>query len=99
MFNKIIGNDRIKAVFKRLLIAQKVPRSLLFVGEEGIGKRTFALEIAKANVCQNPNNGEACDICAACKRADKFTLPKSDDRDAHKKVIFSEFPDIGLVIP
>ena len=26
-------------------------------------------------------------------------FPKTDDRDAHKEVIFSEHPDIGLIIP
>jgi DNA polymerase-3 subunit delta' len=38
-------------------------------------------------------------VCGACRRADKFDFPKSDDRDGFKKVIFSEHPDIGLVIP
>lgn len=99
MLNQIIGNDQVKEVFKRLLVNQKIPRSLLFVGEEGVGKRTLALEIAKSGVCQNPQAGEACAVCAACRRVPKFAFPKPDDRDAYKKVIFSEFPDVGLVIP
>ncbi len=82
-----------------MLAADRVPHSLLFAGAEGVGKKQFALELAKSFVCQNPNSFEACDICAACKRADKFTFPKSDDKDAHKEVIFSEHADIGLVIP
>lgn len=76
----------------------RVPHSLLFAGEEGIGKKQFALELAKSFTCQKPQNFEACDKCHSCKRADKFAFPKSDDRDEHKKVIFSEFPDIGQVI-
>lgn len=99
MFDKIVGNDSIKSIFRRLLIANRLPNSLLLVGEEGVGKRAFALETAKAFICQNPQNGEACDECRACQRASKFDYPKSDDRDAHKKVIFSEHPDIGQVIP
>jgi DNA polymerase-3 subunit delta' len=81
------------------LITRRLPHSLLFAGEEGVGKRAFALELAKAFACQNPQNGEACDVCGACKRGDKFNFPKHDDRDEFKKVIFSEHPDIGLVIP
>ena len=99
MFSKLIGNDHIKEVLQRLLASQRVPNALLFAGQEGIGKKRFALELAKSIVCQNPKNSEACDECASCRRSDKFTFPKSDDRDAFKKVIFSEHPDIGLVIP
>lgn len=99
MFDSLIGNYHIKDILKRLIKEKRVPNSLLFTGEEGIGKRRFALELAKSFVCQNPSDGDACDRCPVCRRADRFTFPKSDDRDAHKKVIFSEHPDIGTVIP
>ena len=99
MFDKLIGNNHLKEIFKRLLNNGRLPHSLLFVGEEGVGKRAFALEVAKAFVCQNPQSGEACNVCGACRRADKFDFPKADDRDEFKKVIFSDHPDIGLVIP
>lgn len=99
MFSKIIGNNPVKEIFKRLLASNRLPNSLLFVGEEGVGKRAFALEIAKSFVCHNSQNGEACDNCKACIRASNFNFPKPDDRDAHKKIIFSQHSDIGLVIP
>ena len=99
MFDKLIGNNHLKDVFRRLLVSKRLPHSLLFVGEEGVGKRAFALELAKAFACQNPQSGEACDVCGACRRADKFDYPKADDRDGFKRVIFSEHPDIGLVLP
>jgi DNA polymerase III subunit delta' len=99
MFDKLIGNNQIKKILSRLVKERRVPNSLLFAGEEGVGKRLFALELAKAFVCRNPSEGEACDRCAACRRADSFVFPKPDDRDAHKKVIFSEHPDIGTIIP
>lgn len=98
MFDKLIGNDHIKTILKRFISNSRVPNSLLFTGEEGIGKRLFALEFAKSFVCHNPQNGEACDKCRACLRAGKFTFPSADDRDEHKKVIFSELADIGMVI-
>ncbi len=99
MFDKFIGNDHIKEVLRRLLIKKRVPHSLLLAGADGIGKKHLALELAKSFVCQNPQAGEACDVCAACRRADKFTFPKADDRDAFKRVVFSEHSDIGLVLP
>ncbi len=82
-----------------MLQKNRVPHSLLFAGEDGIGKRLFALELAKSFVCQNPKDFEACDACASCRRADVFAFPKPDDRDAFKEVIFSEHPDIGMVVP
>jgi DNA polymerase III subunit delta' len=99
MFDKLIGNNHLKEVFKRLLMSKRLPHSLLFVGEEGVGKRHFALELAKAFACQNPQSGEACDVCGACRRADKFSFPNSDKKEDYEKVFFSEHPDIGIVIP
>ncbi len=99
MFDKILGNNPIKEVLRRLIAQKRVPNSLLFAGADGIGKKRFALELAKAFVCLNLKNFEACDACAACRRADRFAFPKPDDRDAFKKITFSEFPDIGLVVP
>jgi DNA polymerase-3 subunit delta' len=100
MLDKLIGNNHIKEILRRMLKAERVPHSLLFAGADGIGKKGFALELAKAFVCQNPKNFEACDECAACRRADKFVFPKSDDKkDEFEKVFFSEHSDIGMVIP
>jgi DNA polymerase-3 subunit delta' len=99
MFDKLVGNNHIKTVLRRLIAQKRVPNSLLFVGEDGVGKRHFALELVKAFVCQNPKNSEACDVCAACRRADKFAFPKSDKNDDYEKVIFSEHSDVGMVIP
>ncbi len=99
MLDRLIGNNFVKEIARRMLEKKRVPRSLLFAGAEGVGKREFALEIAKAFVCLNPQNSEACDKCAACARAGNFSFPKADDRDAHKEVVFSELPDIGFVRP
>jgi DNA polymerase-3 subunit delta' len=100
MFDKLIGNNQIKTILRRMLKAERVPHSLLFAGAEGIGKKQFALELAKAFVCHSPKDFEACDVCVACKRADKFAFPKPDDKkEEFAKVFFSEHSDIGVVIP
>jgi len=99
MFEKLIGNNHVKDILRRMLRSERVPHSFLLVGAEGIGKKQLALEIAKAFVCQNPKNFEACDVCAPCRRAEKFDFPKSDKKDDFEKVIFSQHPDIGMVIP
>lgn len=99
MFDKLHGNNHVKEILRRLLNNGRVPHSFIFAGVEGTGKKLFALEIAKAFACQNPQNGEACDACGACRRADKFSFPNSDKKEDYEKVFFSEHPDIGMVIP
>lgn len=99
MFSKLVGNDNVKKTLRHLIARRRVPNSLLFAGDDGIGKRQFAIELAKSFVCLEPSEGEACDVCAPCRRVNVFTFPKSDDRDAHKRVVFSDHPDVGTVIP
>ena len=98
MFGKIIGNDSVKDVLRHHLVGDRVPNALLFAGTDGVGKRLFALELAKAFLCRNNTKNEACGVCPACLRAGQFEFPKADDKDAHKKVIFSNHADVGTVI-
>lgn len=99
MFEKLAGNERIKEVLRRMLERGRVPGALLFVGEDGVGKRLFALELAKAMNCREPKAAEGCDLCASCARIERFQYPPADDADANKKIIWSEHPDVGLVRP
>ena len=61
MFSTLIGNEEAKITLRRLLTSGRMPGSLLFTGEEGIGKKLFALELAKALNCRNRVGVEACD--------------------------------------
>jgi DNA polymerase III gamma/tau subunit len=61
MFSTLIGNEEVKESLRRLLSGERVPGSLLFTGEEGIGKKLFALELAKTLNCRNRSGIEACD--------------------------------------
>src|SRR3712207_5916656 len=97
MFDKLVGNERVKDVLRRVLERGRVPGALLFAGEDGVGKRLFALELAKAMNCRQPEGVEACDRCASCHRIERFEFPPADDSDANKKIIWSEHPDVGLV--
>lgn len=99
MFSDLIGNEQAKLRLHRLLGAGRLPNSLLFAGDEGVGKRQFALAIAKAFLCKTPEAGEGCGNCPVCSRIPMFVFPKPDDKDAHKRVIFSKHPDVGIVVP
>ena len=79
MFNKLVGNTQAKNTLKRLLAGRRLPNSLLFAGPEGVGKREFALETARALLCIDPTGDEACGVCKTCVRIGEFTIPAPTD--------------------
>jgi DNA polymerase-3 subunit delta' len=98
MFDELIGNSRVKAVLKRMLVSDRLPGAMLFTGEEGIGKKLFALEIARALNCRTPKDNEACGVCSSCVRIGKLNYPTRDDADEWTQIIWTDHPDVGLVI-
>ena len=76
------GNERNKSVIRRLLRdgAGRLGRTLIFAGPSGVGKRQFALAMAKAANCLAASNGlaadnqpDSCDKCPTCRRIDAGT--------------------------
>jgi DNA polymerase-3 subunit delta' len=98
MFDELTGNARVKAVLKRMLVTGRLPGALLFTGEEGIGKRLFALEIARALNCRSPKDNEACGVCPPCKRIFKLNYPQREDAEEWTQIIWTDHPDVGLVV-
>ena len=98
MFDELIGNDRVKKLLRRMLQSSRLPGAMLFSGEDGVGKKLFALEIARALNCRSPQGVEACGSCPACKRTLKINYPASDDSDDWKGIIWTDHPDVGLVV-
>lgn len=98
MFDTLVGNERAKETLRRMLRQGRVPGALLFAGEEGLGKRLFALELARALNCRARRGVEACGVCPSCKRIGRFAPPPAD-RDEYRKVLWSEHGDVGRVLP
>jgi DNA polymerase-3 subunit delta' len=99
MLERLLGNQRVKEVLRRMLAARRVPGALLFAGEPGIGKKLFAIELAKALNCRSPWGSDGCGRCPSCMRTNHFTFPAEDDRDANRRIIWSDHPDVGMVRP
>jgi DNA polymerase-3 subunit delta' len=99
MFSKLIGSESVKHTLRRLVENGRVPNSLLFAGDEGVGKRQFAIRLAQQFMCSAILEGKACGVCPACRRTATFRYPKPDDKDAHELISFSDHPDVGIVIP
>lgn len=98
MLDQLTGNERVKELLKRILEAGRTPGALLFAGEDGIGKKLFALEIAKALNCRSPQGVEGCGRCPACVRMARFNYPQSSESDDWKGIIWTDHPDVGMVV-
>jgi DNA polymerase-3 subunit delta' len=97
MFDRLVGNQRAQDTLRRMLEQRRVPGALLFAGEDGIGKKLFAVELAKALNCLTPVGVEACDKCSSCTRISRFADAPSDRTEDAKHIIWSEHRDVGLV--
>lgn len=97
MFEGLIGNTNAKRRLERMFEVGRLPNALLFTGPEGVGKREFALEVARKLIC----TAGGCGSCPVCERAGRFVFPPEDDKnkDDYKRVTFSEHLDVGTVVP
>ncbi|MBA3568129.1 MAG: DNA polymerase III subunit delta' [Pyrinomonadaceae bacterium] len=98
MFDQLTGNELVKQLFRRMLGSGRVPGALLFTGEEGVGKKLFAVEIARALNCRAPQGVEGCGKCPGCVRMSRFNFPQSEDSDDWKKIIWTDHGDVGMVV-
>jgi DNA polymerase III subunit delta' len=71
-FEDVTGHGRQKRFLTALLSGERMPHALLFTGQDGIGKRTMALALAKAVLCKE---GTGCGRCTACAKVAKGLHP------------------------
>jgi DNA polymerase-3 subunit delta' len=74
----VIGHDAWVSAFRDVVRRNRLAHAYLFVGPPGVGKRTFAIEFAKALLCEQSSPDlplTACDRCAACLLVDARTHP------------------------
>lgn len=77
MLAKLVGNATNREIIRRLIRDQRYGATYIFAGPEGVGKRQFALDFAKAANCQHPPPGEidCCDECPSCFRVNENSHP------------------------
>jgi DNA polymerase-3 subunit delta' len=76
-WNKVRGHDALLEGFRRAVRRGRLAHAYLFTGPAGVGKRLFAVELAKALLCDNATEGglQACDRCPSCVQVEAGTHP------------------------
>ncbi|MBX3180921.1 MAG: DNA polymerase III subunit delta' [Candidatus Hydrogenedentes bacterium] len=73
-FSDIKDQEMPLRLLRNILKQNRVPNGLLFWGPEGVGKRTTALELAKAINCK-AGDFDACDACLSCRKVTSGNHP------------------------
>ena len=77
MWQGILGHDDVAERFRTALRRRRLASTYLFVGPAGIGKKRFALALAKALLCADarPDPLEPCGRCESCRLFDAGSHP------------------------
>lgn len=76
-WHRLIGHDQQRAWIANAIAAQRFGGSFLLVGPAGIGKRSFALAVAKTLLCERhaADQMDPCGVCDGCVQVEAQTHP------------------------
>ena len=69
-FDDVVGQGAITTTLKTQLQSGRLSHAYLFTGSRGTGKTSSAKILAKAVNCENPQDGNPCGVCQACRTID-----------------------------
>lgn len=107
-FESFIGNAQAVAAVRQMLKSGRVPGALLFAGQDGVGKKTLALMLAKALNCERrpPDGDDFCGECGCCLKAEEMLAATREDlerrrgnKDASRRVEGLIYFDLQLIEP
>lgn len=79
MWQGIYGHDAVVERFRSSVNAGRLASSYLFLGPAGVGKRTFALKLAKSLLCTSSDEPlNPCGNCDSCRLMEAGTHPDVD---------------------
>lgn len=74
MWNRVLGQRRVKSLLLGAIRSKRLPHAYLFVGNEGVGKDAVALELARTIHCVKKQE-EACGECPSCLKMQSLQHP------------------------
>ncbi len=72
-FDDVVGQQAVTQTLKTQLTSGHMSHAYLFTGSRGTGKTSCAKILSKAVNCLNPQGGNPCNCCEACKAIDAGT--------------------------
>lgn len=75
-FFDIYGHEKQVAILRQAIVQNRLGHSYLFSGIDGVGKKTLALELAKALNCEKAGEiNDSCEKCPVCLKIKRRTHP------------------------
>jgi DNA polymerase III subunit delta' len=76
-WSEILGHRDVVERFRGSVACGRLSHTYAFVGPHGVGKRRFAIELAKCLVCERHDEAdlEACGECPACRQVTALSHP------------------------
>jgi DNA polymerase-3 subunit delta' len=84
-FDSFFGNPQAVDAVREMLASGRVPGAMLFVGPDGVGKKTLALMLAKAMVCEHGPR-DFCDRCGRCRKAEQMFAAAREDLARRREI-------------
>jgi len=66
-FDDFVGQEAVIRTLRSQVMSGRIAHAYLFCGTRGTGKTSTAKVFARAVNCENPDRGEPCGVCAACR--------------------------------
>ena len=71
----LVGHQEARRALGRTVRSDSLPHSLLLYGPPGIGKERLGLWLGQLLLCENPIQGEPCNVCISCRRVQRLEHP------------------------